>query len=709
MKKIYNILLATVALLAFAPTVIADGEGEGEGEEQEVDYTINGQIKDAGNNNASPEFPEETDTGVHNDEINKVAYSKNISKPFSDGTYWIKLETWATGSAAQIITSTPSDIILILDSSTSMDTRDYNYGTSGRITRLAALQEATKDFIESIWKNDSDVTAVDPSYPGNRISIITYDDNPYTLSNQGVWRQGTSDNKAIWFDIGANGVKETLKNAVDNINTHNWTRPDRGMEVAIRDLLSGNTDATKKRDDANLIVVMFTDGVPAHSQGQGNTFENEDANKAIIQGYQLKKTYGAALFTVGLISPTSTDQNIRKGRYFLDLLSSNYPDAQVRNNSNWTVSNGTVSVTNLTGTNTYEDGEYYQLVDENTDLSSIFDAIAQQSGGSANQSLSAATSTVDIVSNSFILPDGANSENIEEYIKVFTAKLNRIENGKYIFDPEVLVDHSDDEYYALDDNGAPTGNPLDVDENIGVELIGTNGIKVTGFDYSGNFCGPIYENGWNASMPGADDHIDHYQGHKVIIMIPIKMNPDAVGGPNVSTNGDGSGIILEGQDTPLVPFESPTVSLPVNIYIKKTGLNHGESAKFKIERADLPADGSIPESGWTYVSSIFVTQPETANDEDPVIVKVKGLPANRTKTVGYIYRVTEEEWAWSYNRDETPQYTVTSKVDNPFTFDNSIKDDIEVKLHHAESKVNNVFKKTAASKEYNDSKTNTRE
>ena len=81
----------------------------------------------------------------------------------------------------------------------------------------------------------------------------------------------------------------------------------------------------------------------------------------------------------------------------------------------------------------------------------------------------------------------------------------------------------------------------------------------------------------------------------------------------------------------------------------------------------------------------------------------------KKKQIGYVYRISEESWSWSYNRDETPQYTVTSKVDNPFEFNNEIKENIEVKLHHAESKVNNVFKKTAASKVYNDSKTNTRE
>ncbi len=795
MKKIYNILIATLALIAFAPVVRSQ--------------SINDVIKDSGNNNANPVYPAETDTGVHNDATNKVAYSKNISQPFSDGTYWIKLETFATGSAATILTSTPADIILVLDSSSSM-TYDYegaldyrsrgvqsytwqqmnnteyyylldgeyylvsrgpsqatnnvkyltftdkngkpwylhNYAsgtnnnnitfegdglleeppTTGQTnqgrycwrgelyelrskSRLDALREAVGKFIDIIWQNDKDVTGVDGSFLGNRIAIVTYDNQAYKLSSSYSW---VTDNNqyANWFDIGADGVRDNLKSAVNTMPTHNWTRPGLGMRAAINDLLDGNP--ASKRDEANLTVVMFTDGVPARQSGTGNTFENDVANQGIYYGYQLKHDYDAKLFTVGLLNINSTDENVIKGIHFLDLLSSNYPesyiDAATTNNSAWTVSGNTVTVQNIeNGSESDKDpeGNYFQL--DNGDLSSIFEAIAHQAGGSANQSLSASTSTVDIVSNSFILPEGVFEEgaDINDYVKVFTAKLNRIENGEYIFDTEVLAPNSDDEYYALDDDGAPTGDPLDVDANIEVNLVGSNGIEVVGFDYSANFCGPIYK-------PGSTTEVDHYQGHKLILMIPIMMNPDAVGGPNVSTNADGSGIILDGSDTPLVPFESPNVSLPVNIYIKKSGLRHGESAKFKIERAQIPIpmdkelDPEDESLTYTYVSTVFVTQPDTAPDGADVTVKVKGLPANASQTVGYLYRITEEEWAWSYLRDAAPQYTVTSKVDNPFEFSNTKKDQIDIKVRHAESKANNVFKAAGASTEYDDSKDNGR-
>lgn len=821
MKKIYSFLFTVLALFAFAPVLSSQ--------------TINETITDP-KTGATLEFPKAKPLNTKN---SGVAYSKNISSPLSDGTYYIKLETFATGSAHKILSSTPSDIILILDSSTSMDQEDYggtstytavnsgnprgysynsytttyyylydgeyypvsrggnaqnevryltftdnngktwylnNYAgytgranlnntyytdgdglmenqptmdnsngplnnsnlgiwegvlyqknTTGQVSRLSALQEATNKFIENIWQNDHDVTEQDSSYPGNRIAIITYDNNAYTLESNGNWRQ---DGTAAWFDIGAQGVRTTLENAVDDIDTHNWTQPGLGMAEAISDLLSGSTEATSKREDANLVVVMFTDGVPANAStgGSGNTFGGDVANQAINYGYQLKQTYGATLFTVGLIDPYSNNDNLRKGRYFLDLLSSNYPKSQISATSTnaWTTgSDGTLTVNGLTVGTHDEDGNYYQLVDDNTDLTSIFDAISKQSGGSSNTSLSAATSNVDVISNSFILPEGADADHIEDYVLIFTAKLASMSvdaNNKltYTFEPEILAPNNPGTYNTYDEDGNLIDENLPVDDNIGVELVGENGISVTGFDYSSNWCGPVFPEGYTPHDPITAEDLTHatFQGYKIFIMIPIKMNPDAVGGPNVSTNGDGSGIYIDDSEEPLIPFESPAVSLPVNIYIKKIGLEPGESAKFSIERAEIPYDDDgnwdiddISEEDWHYVSTVFVTMDENATSSSPdPIVKVKGLPANIMKgnvEVDVVYRIAEEPWGWSYEAgtgNEDPQYTVTSKVDNPFEFKNKKQEDIEFKVRHAESKATNSFDPADPTVKYDDSK-----
>lgn len=728
MKKLYNTLFAVAALLAFAPAVIAQTPGE---------WSIKGQIHEMVTDTTTGqlvpkylEWPKAAENGLQQPTGTDFAYSKDISAPQSDGTYWIKLESFATGAASTILTSTPSDIILVLDSSTSMNTRDY-VTTSGTVTRIQALKDATNLFIDNIYDNDHDVTAVDPSFDGNRIAIVSYDNSAHVLTSDG------------WVDVGGTNAVTTLKSAVNNMSLNNWTRPDLGLSSAISNFLDGSNDAHRKRSNANLTVVMFTDGVPCHNSGSGSTFQAEDANKAIYQGHRLKADYDATLYTVGLLDLNSNDNNIKRGKYFLDLLSSNYPDSNIANNSTsaWNINGDTITINGMTVGDKDPEGDYFQLVDENTNLESIFDTISKQSGGSTSQ-LSASSRNVDVISNSFVIP-GATPDNIETKVKIFVAKftgytIDSDNNKDYSFAEEFLKGHTPDTpvddvtgyyYYPLDEEGnIPEDAVLaKVDTSIRVSYNSTTkAITVKGFDYSSNFCGPVYKKNWNpkqhTEQENITDGLDHWQGFKIIIMIPIEMNPDAVGGPDVETNGAGSGIFINDQDaTGLVQFKSPTVSLPVNIHLKKTGLGAGESAKFRIDRAQLP--DPIPEgfdpatlTNWSYVSTVFVTKPQGSADDYVPIVKVRGLPANMdveengtTTHKSFVYRITEEDWSWSYTPDTPPQFTTTSNVTNPFTFSNTKEDNIDVKVRHAESKATNVFKPGVVTNnvKYDDSKPRT--
>ena len=826
MKKINRILLTVTALFAVAPAVFS----------QPGEWSINGQINETeGGTVKYLEWPHAAENGLQTPPGTDFAYSKDISAPQSDGTYWIKLESFATGAASKILSSTPSDIILVLDSSTSMRQQDYGgtvtyparsnqaydysdlsapggwgatepeyyylfegkyyrvshgrtngsgnnsvryltftaNGTqyylfdtgvqtdiptsptrddrtiwtgvlytrsvSGQVTRISALQSATKQFIDNIYDNDTEVTAVDQSFAGNRIAIVTYDENAHVLTTDG------------WVDIGASGAVTTLKTAVDGINLANWTKPAEGLSSAISNFLAGSTPQTTKRADANLTVVLFTDGVPCHNSGSGDQFQAVDANAAIFYGHRLKQDYEATLFTVGLLDLQSTNDHIKRGIHFLDLLSSNYPKSNINQNSTseWTVNGDTVTVNDMEygSEEDKESADYFQLVDENTDLTSIFDKISKQSGGSASE-LSASSRNVDVVSNSFIIPHDVNEseEQIAAKVKVFIAKFTGYtltsDNKKvYSFSEEILKGQTPNEpqsdvtgywYYPRNEDGdiPEDAELVKVDANISVSYNATTqAITVTGFDYGSNFCGPIYETNYTATGGPEDlNHIDHWQGFKIIIMIPIEMNPDAVGGPDVPTNAPGSGIFIDNEDTQgLVQFKSPKVSLPVNIYLTKSGLGAGESAKFRIDRAQLPdpipndfnpATYYTNESDWSYVSTVFVTRPQGSLDTDPnPIVKVKGLPANMDVKDGegesaptihksFVYRITEENWSWSYTAQTPPQYTTTSNVTNPFTFDNLKKDNIDFEIRHAESKATNVFKPNVVTNnvKYDDSK-----
>ena len=809
MKKIYHILLTVAALLAFAPAISAQGDTP----QKPDDCSINGQILDPDESLSIDKrklvFPK--DFGLHEDKDNNFAYSKNISKPFSDGTYWIKLESFATGNAKIALEDAPADIVLVLDVSGSMNSSYTNSGTSyvpatssrtanynqagnpegaydynnidnnasaanrryalyngeyyrvyrGRvngnsgnyfiyfevngkryyldhytitdvmptsytnqyqawwggilyqrdtdgITRLQALKIAVEAFIYEIQDNDlyaKDDDGVktrrtdeqgNPTSLGNRVSIIKYAGNRYYNDNNHL-AEGNhryNNNNYNYSELVKNytyvddlGVASLLR-AIGSLNQGGATAADYGMQIANEVL--AQPLPTDRTTNVSKTVVLFTDGEPNHQSG----FDNSVANTTINRANTAKTTNEATVFTVGIFS--NETNNIRT---YMNRASSNYT--------------GATSMTNA-GANQV-DTKYYKNA-ANGDLTEVFTQIAQQSGGTQS-ALSSATSTVDVVSNSFMLPEDVDASNIASYVKVFTAKLRTIDSdGNYVWEEEILAPWSDDTYNIYSETGAVL-DTKDVDNEITVSLKqGTrNSVKVTNFDYSNNWCGKIVDEVHGTTT---------YQGHKIIIMIPIKMNPDAVGGPNVDTNGQGSGIFLSPEDTdPAIFFESPTVSLPVNMYISKTGLRPGESAKFKIERAVIPDDPDDPDDddwdlediaddAWSYVSSVFVTNSPNAQhteDGDPV-VRVKGMPATTMidgAQWGYIYRITEEEWSWSYLRDETPQYTVTSKVDNPFEFGNTKKPNIDYLVRHAESKATNQIKVNAATVVYDDSKKNT--
>lgn len=806
MKKIYSILLTAFALLALAPVVSAqmtkaDTYGE---------HSINGSITDP-KDGSILRWPK--DNGLHQKPNTDFAYSKDISSPQSDGTYWIKLESFSTGSASYIEAAAPADIVLVLDLSSSMvdnfthtplpeprydsylpthgagnawrynDLSDntvyyieydgehyrvyrgsqtvtrprtttyyyfyfddnsnkrhylvgddvvtydddstypttvtnnnssfiYNKALLRKVeyeTRLDALKRATTAFIREIEKNDKfeedGITPREGGRLGNRISIITFHaDTTVHVSLAKGELADVSDNE--------HSTAADLINLVNGFENGKGTRQDLGITAA-NNQLKNYVNSTRMQT-ASRTVVVFTDGEPYDVNGRLNT--TTLYNNGVNNAYVTKHTYDATVYTVGLFTTAPSQNGSTAALWrFMNYMSSNAPNATDGN----TAGDGFDSEADF----------YKDASGENADLESVFTEIAHQSGGSTT-SLSAASSNVDVVSNSFLLPDNAETSDI----RIFVAKLKEMDApGSYVFYEEIekgyIPDTDEYKYIPLDEDGEPTGDPIKVDRDISVALETTgdsatpNTIKVTGFDYSSCFCGPVFDEDYEASDPitAADlENVDHYQGFKIIIMIPIHMNPDAVGGPNVATNGAGSGIFINSEaTTAFVPYESPKVSLPVNLHIKKTGLEPGESAKFSIERAIIPYKDDeghwdlddIEEDDWEYVSTVFVTRGDGASDPASPVVKVRGLPANINVTgsedpVDVVYRVSEEPWGWSYTEDEgnvDPQYTVTSKVDNPFEFKNSKMTDIKLKVRHAESKATNSFDR-ANHVEYDDSK-----
>ena len=709
MKRLVNILLAVSALFTLSPVVFA----------QPGEYSIEGQIGNLVWQKSNNELQQPEGAGF--------AYRKVISEPQSDGTYWIKLESFSTGTASYIQSSMPADIVLVLDMSQSMsgnyksgeiyyptyyytennqhtsynkgdftynnlgngdwyykydgeycqvqrtnsngygsayfvangttyylngdqlsETRPANPGNysanntvlwskylyrykNGNYARLDALKAAVGDFIDVIYHNDNyeddsfDKPRENPL--GNRISVVVYSQNDESVSRTiKTWTNVTLSDKS---------EDTSIIDAVAFEGYDFYTYSNIGMRNANTLLSQSKTD---RGDECSRTLVMFTDGIPA-DQSWTNT-STTVANQCISYANTAKNNYDATVFSVLVYSGTPSD-NMNN---YLQGMSSNYPNATSL------TSLGVRCDDSSLPEDQRKDAIYFKNAGDN--LAGVFKEIAHQSGGSET-SLSAASRNVDVVSNNFILPEGTNASNIKDVVQIYVAKLeNMTAEGEYNFEEEILIGHCPDSdedptckyyYYPLDENGDINGPLTKVDivaEEVGDEGIlvtfdeAEKAVQVTGFDYSSNFCGPIYKDGYDPEEHTDEENanpvnIKRYNGFKIIIMIPIKMNPDAVGGPNADTNGPKSGIYLKaGDETALVAFKSPTVSLPVNIHIEKKGLKAGESAKFMIERTILPDNTTDASSltGWTYVSTVFVTRAQGSADSDPAPVRGPGLP-----------------------------------------------------------------------------------
>lgn len=744
MKKIYSIILWVVAVFCFASTVSA----------QSYDKTY-------------PEIGTLTFKGSENDfgKNDDIGVSKQISAPVN-GTYWIKLEAFAKGEATK--TSTPSDFVLVLDVSGSMSQ------SMGSQTRLQALKTAVNSFIDEVNKNDTEDMGGNKrdNRLGNRIAIVTFSTDAEVMNE--LTELGDNIN-----DI--SGVND-LKRTVRNLSAGGGTYAHKGMEEAYN-LMNFNNDKRKLRT-----VVLFTDGDPGlwaswtsdtHAYKTDDTIIDYDTQKGFYQSSHLahvqdserihvyyRNDYGqwyadyrtydygeirydtfqtanetieaankikniankdkgiiSNVFTVSVISDPSTQTQVYLGK-----TSSNYVNATSM--GSWTntwhdpIQNGDWEYGgDGKGTKNTEATTDFALSATTADeLKAAFDAIAGISGNPNNTELSSSTSTIDVVSSSFTLSGTKIDKNL---IKVYTAPylFNKTTKALY-WGAETLAPNSTDQfdYYVFTTEGGTTTKEYkgkkDVDNDIDINesKLSQNVIELTGFDYTNNWCGPIRE---DTKVAGA-------QGHKVIILIPIKMDDNAVGGPNVVTNADGSGIFVNATDEkPLIDFKSPTVSLPVNLSIKKENLKPGENAKFVIKRAvATEARPDDADATWhpdyskldfsEYVTSVVIPNKDGSNE-----VKIKGLPSTPdNEGAYYVYKIIEEDWSWTYTfssasgegyvktgsgesaKVEVKVIEIKDKfgiysdmfVKNPITFTNTEESDSDQRVRHAESKVTNTFK-----------------
>lgn len=612
---------------------------------------------------------------------NGIATGKGVDGPVS-GIYTLTLETFATGLTTVTETSTPVDIVLVLDTSSSM-TEDYTYkdddGNSVTDTRLNALKYAVKKFVTEIARNDREKDNGDArdKVLGNRIQIITFNRTATARFNS---FQPASANET------------TIKSNVDNIGYSQNTRTDLGMQTALtwvntsKNATYWTTNNLKNDNNHNIVVVMFTDGCPSTS-GSTN-FTASYAIDAVNYAKSIKDA-GATVYSVGLITWSDLSSvNQTRVRNMMDYISSNFPD-------------GTASSTNtFTCTGTRVSTDFYADANE-VDLGDIFQSIAEASGGSAS-TIPGETMVVDEVSNSFEVPSTFTADDVVVYTRdVLTDGTDWDEDSKEILNTIELPENYDLEALPPENIAAQLAD----EGTVGVYL--HNGkLMIIGFNYS-----KPDDDGYNGNWVGWRDNGVTCAGKELVIEFNVKASDGVTGGDGTNTNiaatsgvyvpvFDENGNFIGYQNKNSYPY--PQTDLPINIIIQKEGLRRGESATIQIYRApikegvfDQNTGKPAPDltNGWDNFTKVILTN--TTDTDGATVIKVL-----RCLDPSFVYRLKEDDWGWGYILD-TKDTNTSVQEHNPFVFQNTLK---QGAVKHAEAVSINVFGEKYGTKSYKSSK-----
>ena len=226
------------------------------------------------------------------------------------------LSAMSSTSDTTSLVSKPLDIVMVLDASGSMDD---SMGGGDSTKRIVALKNAANHFIDTIAEQNKNVKDASKQHQvaivkfagkkSDKVGNDTYrsDRNTYNYSQTMQKLTACSGDGAM-----------SLKNTVNSIEPAGSTRADYGMDLA---------KGIAGRENAQKIVVFFTDGSPTSSNG----FEAEVAKDAINIAKTIKSG-GATIYTIGIFNGAKpgddpTSSRTSNENKFMHAVSSNYPDA----------------------------------------------------------------------------------------------------------------------------------------------------------------------------------------------------------------------------------------------------------------------------------------------------------------------------------------------------------------------------------------------
>ena len=533
-----------------------------------------------------------------------------------DGTYTVRLESYATGEVKNTTTTKSSDIVLLLDVSGSMNDR---YATKDTYSLYDGYNNYWLKYYSTthwgLWyKTDANIYV---PVSVNKESKYGYNNDKYTYSytndegkviieeSIGKYTQPTTQfyykTDATKMDV----LKEAVNAFIDDVAEKSPTsqisivkfageKTDRigndtysggenytqivtkltkvgdGGADQLKQAVSKLTAAGATSSDYGLqkaqkalenatkdkVVVLFTDGEPNHSNG----FNYKVATDAVNTAKTLKDE-STTIYTVGVFKDPS--ERINK---YMSSVSSNYPDASATVTGNgWKVTNGGSKV-----------GEHYINAENAADLIKAFQTISSEVSSTP---LDASAVVVDNVPSNFALTEGS--------VKVYTENCIA-KNG---------------ETFKWDTKTESTIRPTIEDQSI----------SVTGFNFSKNWCGL--------------DENNQACGQKLIIEFTIKCTnyggtQRTNAGAYIKANAGSTDRIIW-VDDPEVPV---TVQLPgVNNPAVKTKPYDGAGFDIKDEIGKIIA-GLVPVDG---IKNQFIDLTYEIKDSSNETVGTYTIPAGQ--------------------------------------------------------------------------------
>lgn len=510
-KRALALVLALVmALSLVALPSFAAGEGDSAG-------------------NGSPRVVYEGASGENN---GGLVMSKTVTKGEGDDQFLLTLEAFATGTTRTDTKEIPLDIVLVLDTSSSMS-RDFDgniWGVADKDRRLTALKTAVNNFAESVAAK---AKGSDGQYGGEdevnyRIAVVEFASEAYNLTNGLV-------------DMDTSSGLTQVKNAVSGLQAGGDTYPATGLDMAnsIFDANPISGDGQRGR-----VVIMFTDGYPAENGTDNINYTLCD--KAIASAQTSKRTYGATVYTVGIFSGANPNSNIDTNFDYGNRRDAEKQLVAANRYMHYTSSNFQ-NAKSLRNGGEKSGSSYYLAASNANSLNDVFKSISQTIGSTPVE-LTRTSVLRDVISDSFTLPEGYTDGDIKAY-SVSCESSTKNADGTYTYTWKTTPDADKYDVTVADDNKT---------------------INVTDFDYAANWVDQY-------DVGGSKSH-----GKKLVVEIPIVLDPDATG--SVDTNGPASGIYASADaETAFANFKTPTVYVPfftvthvASTVDSATGANKGE-------------------------------------------------------------------------------------------------------------------------------------